>query len=260
MRLLGSFRPWALAVGQSAAKGIAAAMAIAVAIAMSASHDSAAAQEGGEERGNLAVGITGGTLGIGAEAALKLHPNVILRASASGGALTTFFDMGIEDTVRGNGQSYYWTNQSYEFRPSSIMSAGLLMDVHLFRDGGRITGGLRYLSYTLDSKLTTDGDAVLIGETVYTKSQAGDVTAEVKSGATLLPYVGIGYDSAFFKDYRFSIGIDAGVIIGSSPKATVHASPAVAGADKEEAARKLEKDLDALNYFPVLMMTAKYRF
>ncbi|MEZ5816219.1 MAG: hypothetical protein R3D44_03975 [Hyphomicrobiaceae bacterium] len=220
----------------------------------------ALAQESSEERGNLAFGVTGGTLGIGAEAALKLHPNVILRATASGGALSTFFDIGVDDTVFDKSQPYwYGTSQKYEFSPS-VMSAGLLLDVHLFRDGGRLTGGFRYLSYTLDSKLTTEGPAYTIGETYYTKQQAGNVTAEVKNGSSILPYIGIGYDSAFFKDYRFSIGIDAGVLIGSSPRVTLNTGPGVSAADKEAEEKKLAKNLDALDYFPVLMMTAKYRF
>lgn len=218
------------------------------------------------ERSNFAFGVTAGTLGVGAEVAVKLHPNLVMRASASAWTLDTAIKFDNGDRFPGLllGQ---FVEQSTTLTPS-VTSAGLMLDVHLFRDGGRMSGGLRYLDYGAEGAITSnDASLVKIGNNVYVKDSNAKVGIAVTNGSPFLPYAGLGYDAAMFKDYGLSLSIDAGVIFGSKPQAVVTATNVrtpfggqVSPEDLKIEQKKIEDDLKGLQYFPVLMLSAKYRF
>lgn len=216
------------------------------------------------ELGKFSVGVTGGTLGVGAEVAAKLHPNFVVRGTGSAWSLTTPVVLGNDNSFAVPSIAYSISSQHYEYT-SSVRSGGLLLDVHAFRDGGRMTAGMRYLSFDLDGTLVNKNNPgwVKVGSTVYrtTASEAGNVTSKVTNSSTFLPYFGLGYDSSFFKHYGLSLSLDAGVIFGGEPKATVSATgTGVTKTDLDAEQKKIESDFKWLNYYPVLMMAAKYRF
>ena len=75
------------------------------------------------------------------------------------------------------------------------------------------------------------------------------------------PYAGIGYDASFFKQYGLSLSLDAGVIVGSKPQAKVSTTGAgVSQTDRLAEQKKVETDVAFLRYYPVVMLSAKYRF
>ena len=210
--------------------------------------------------GKFSVGVSAGTLGIGGEIAVKMHPNFILRGTASTWSLNSVASIGNDTSFAVPGNSF--SSQHYGYT-SSVTSAGLLLDIHAFRDGGRMTTGVRYLAYDLDGTIINKQDVnfVKVGGTVYTKAQAGVVTAKVTNGSTILPYAGIGYDASFFKQYGLSLSLDAGVIVGSKPQAKVSTTGAgVSQTDRLAEQKKVETDVAFLRYYPVVMLSAKYRF
>ena len=131
------------------------------------------------ERSNYAFGITGGTLGVGGELALKLHPNFVIRGTGSTFSFPSIsFDNGDTFThpLYASGRI---VKQDVTLTPT-VVSAGLLLDMHLFRDGGRVTGGFRYLDFEGQGKIshgeaatltppgsTTSYKAIKVGDNVY---------------------------------------------------------------------------------------------
>ena len=88
----------------------------------------------------------------------------------------------------------------------------------------------------------------------------GPITAEVSNSSKFLPYLGFGYDSAFFSSSNISIGIDVGVLFGTNATSRIIAK-GVAQTDLDaEKARLDSRVASMVEIYPVVMMTAKYRF
>lgn len=190
-------------------------------------------EDGISNRGNWAIGVTAGTLGLGPEVAILLHPNFVLRGNA------TWLEAQLPSVSFGVGSQ----QEEYETDQVSVMSAGIMVDWHPFRDGGRFSAGVRYHDHAI-SGVRTKGP----GGIEETDSKFG---FEAVNTSKVLPYVGFGYDSAFFKDYGLSVSTDFGVLFGVSHDVT--ATPARNADD-------IETDFNGVSIFPVIQLSTKYRF
>ena len=211
----------------------------------------AAAQEG-----EFAVGPVVGTLGVGLEATMRVHPTVIIRGTG------TFLTLPSVLPARGSSSNFgpLFTDTQWTLDLAS-KTAGLTLDWHPSWNGVRLSTGLRYVDLRMSGTPTTrTPEFIAIGGTVYDTTLIGPVSAVVSNDTKILPYVGMGYDSAFFNSGHFSVGLDMGVLIGAYGSSSVHAS-GVAKSDLDKEQQIIDSRLPNLyGVFPVVTLSAHYRF
>lgn len=195
--------------------------------------------------GLVAIGLKGGTLGVGVEATVATPiENLNLRGQANG--------LNLDEDVEEDGVNY-----TGDLKLSSV---GAIADYHVGGSAFRISAG----AYINNNKFSLTGEPVAgtieIGDTVYTAAQAGTVTADVEF-STLSPYIGIGFGNALSDGRPFKFSIDIGALYQGDPEASVAATgPIVTTADLAEAERELNTELENLKWYPVVAIGLSYRF
>ena len=110
-------------------------------------------------------------------------------------------------------------------------------------------------------KGSTSVGNVTIGDHTHSSSTIGKLTASIE-GNTIVPYVGLGYDSAHFSASPFSLSLDFGALYLGKPKTNRSTEKSVADLDgdlrKEEAS--IDKKVSAFCFYPVVQLAAKCRF
>jgi hypothetical protein len=200
------------------------------------------------------VGATAGTLGPGVEASFLLYDMLVLRgnityASLDNSTLSKIFtDAG----------------QQADFQLQSL-TAGVMLDVHPFRTGWRLSGGLRYVR--LDADAVWSAGNIEMGNNDYDVARIGGLRASIRGHASAAPYVGFGYDSSHYseKGVGFRLGFDLGLLYAGSPE--IHLTPGDPAAS-ETLAADIQEFLDSIDdnvrkyykFYPVLMLSGRICF
>lgn len=192
----------------------------------------------------VGVGVAAhlGTLGLGADVAVSVHPKIGLR----GGANIFPFDISITSS-----------DVDYDL---SLPSPQFLLLADLYPVGAfRLSGGLMISSsdFELDAKLA---QPVEIGGTTYTPDQVGSLTGTFGT-RTVSPYFGIGFGNAARS--RFGFFFDLGVAFHGTPEVSAVANGPVAlvpgfqqDLDAEVAA--IQDDVDEWKFYPVLSIGVSF--
>ena len=198
-----------------------------------------------------AVGIKGGTTGIGIELTTPLLANLNLRAGISGYNYST---------------STSKSDIDYDF-DLKLMTINLLADYYPFKSSQfRITGGVTYNGNKLDmtGKPTSSG-TYTFNNVSYTTSQVSSVDATVDFNK-VAPYIGIGWGDAVQKA-GWNFTADAGVMFQGTPNSDITVNTTLTGAAKDTLLAnvnaeqsQLDDDLSAFKYYPVLTVGVSYRF
>jgi hypothetical protein len=197
------------------------------------------------DEGAFALGVKGGTLGTGVEATIGTPlQNFNLRGQING---FTYGDDIAQDGINYTGDL-------------ELFTIGGLVDYHVAGTGLRFSGG----AFSNGNKFSLTGEPVgatiQIGDTVYSTTDAGTVTADVEF-SSLAPYFGIGYGNALKGGSPLKIGLDLGVLYQGDPDANVSATgPLVAAADLAVAAEKLDTETEDMKWYPVVSIGVSYRF
>jgi hypothetical protein len=187
------------------------------------------------------VGAKIGTLGIGADAGVRLNDRFGVRLN--GNAFSFSDSREISDI-------------DYD-ADLDLRTIGLLGDWHPFGGGFFLSGGAYWNGNKADLTGKPNG-SVEIGNTTYTAAQAGSLRGDVDF-QKFAPYLGLGYYGTLFAG--FSLGVEVGALYMGSPKVSLTSnSPLVSASDLEVERRKVEDDIDDLRFYPVLMLGASYRF
>jgi hypothetical protein len=198
--------------------------------------------------GGVGVGLVAGTTGVGGELSIRPIGNFVVRAVGGWFALDHDFTIDAK---------------TYNLR-ADMISAGATLDWHAFGNGFRLSAGGRY--HTLDFSGTGNfTGAFTIGNNLYTSAQTGLISVSVKSAGTVVPYLGIGYDSTHFSESRWALALDLGVIYGGKPTSTVAAANVAAvpglAADLLIEQKKFDDAVGKYGQFwPVATLALKYRF
>lgn len=192
----------------------------------------------------LALGLKGGTTGLGLEASYNVAPWLNLRGMGTGylfSTTTSGEEFDIDSTLR-------------------IGFAGLLADIHPFSGSFRISAGAMVNLIEINSSadnITIDGDSLPDAELKATLDYP-----------TFAPYVGLGWGNAF-RGGRLSFMVDLGVIYTQLPEFTVTGSSGDPDAEAEFQAeltdfqtqgRDAINDLEWLQFWPVVSLGLSYRF
>ena len=160
----------------------------------------------------------------------------------------------------------------YNFTLSQL-AAGGLVDLHPFRNGFRVVGGLEYANFAFHQSVSTQNSFV-INQVNYTSAQIGKLYTNVSIKNNAAPYVGLGWDSAFYcgiiqdpkqatKCDNFTVSFDLGALYTGGVKVSQTTDANVAGLANNLAASAaaLQNTFNKFySFYPVLMTTFKYRF
>ena len=141
------------------------------------------------------------------------------------------------------------------------LSYGVLVDLHPFGGGFRISGGglINKNKFKMTADLTKSVE--LDGQNYSLESLEGQVTF-----SEMAPYLGIGYGNAVGADGRWHFSCDFGVMFQGSPTVSASArasDPAIQPYVDEALARevaKIQDDANAFKYYPVISVGVSYRF
>ncbi len=198
--------------------------------------------------GDVALGVKGGTLGLGGEVSAGLTPNINARVG-----FNSF-------NYSGNTTESHVT---YDYK-LKLNSVPILLDWHPFENSGfRLSGGLVINNNDVSATGTTQ-TTYTIGNTIYTGAQLGSLTGKVDFNKTA-PYAGIGWGDAVGKDARLSFSFNLGVMFQGSPKVTLVANGPVTAlpafqADLAQEQRDVQSKIDNLKYYPDLSIGIAYKF
>ena len=191
------------------------------------------------------VGVKIGTLGLGGDVTIGLHPRLNLRGNANHLDLSTERD--IDDIS-------YDLNLDYE-------SFAALLDWHPFANGFRLTGGVVFD----DGNVTLDAESSepqTIGGRTYTPAEMGTLTGTLDFDDTAV-YAGLGFGQPFHAG-RWSMIFDLGVVF-QSYEVTLTADGALADnpqfqQDLREEEQDIKDDVDDFEIYPVIAFGVAYRF
>ena len=192
----------------------------------------------------VAAGIGYGTQGLEAHGAIAVTERISLRGTYSD------FSYSVSD-IDGS-------NVSYDAE-ADFSTFGAFADWRPFATPFTVTGGAYFGDRQVKLRATPTAN-VVIGGVTYTPAQAGTLDGDFDLG-DWAPYLGVAWDTTFTNDgpgfaYRAALGVAFG-----DPSVTLTSSTGlVSSADLAAEARKIEEDGDPLKTYPVLSISAFYRF
>ncbi|MBV1752808.1 MAG: hypothetical protein KUA39_14425 [Desulfarculus sp.] len=146
----------------------------------------------------------------------------------------------------------------------ALYTAGAFLDWHPMAGGFRITGGVILNNHDINADVTPAPDRdYKIGNTTYPGYAIGKLNSKADFN-TLAPYLGVGYNGAFYAQDRLSFTCDVGVMFWGAPDITLSSSmskivPGLEQSLKQEE-KEIEDNLSYLQYYPVASMGVSWAF
>lgn len=203
----------------------------------------AAAQE---TASNLMIGVTGGTLGIGPEVTYRASETIGVRANA------TFF--GFDHEVDSSDITYDGE--------LDLQSFGLMVDLHPFGGGFRISGGARIGDNKVELSARPMGD-VEIGDDIYTAAEIGELSGNV-AAKDFAPMLTLGWAGGLTRGIK--LGLEAGAMFHGAPRVNDLTATGTLANDPQFRASlmaeeaEIEEDIDNYKIYPVLQLSLGYSF
>ncbi len=199
--------------------------------------------------GDFSLGVTGSTLGFGAEAGYDFSDRFGIRL---GGYAFSMGQDGVESGIRYDGDL-------------DLSNVGAYLDWHPFAGAFRVSGGW----FSTDNGLDVlgqpgAGDAYDIGGVTFTAAEVGTLRATADLGSSA-PFLGAGWVWGRANG-GLAWSLDLGVLFQDSPDieltstgGTLSNEPELVAAIAEEEA-ELEADVDQYELYPVVSFGLSYRF
>jgi hypothetical protein len=203
---------------------------------------------------DFALGVKGGTIGLGFEGVYRLSEQINLRAQH------TQFSTDVDESSSG-GSSDLDFNLDLD-----IGMTALMLDYHPFNGSFRLTAGYAKNANQLSGSAVPSG-SYEIGDKIYTAAEIGNVNATIdfKSAA---PYLGFGWGNAVSPDNGFGVSFEVGVLLQGAPKinlTTTKQLPTAALQQQLEAniakeTATFEDDTKSFKAWPVVALGVSYQF
>ncbi len=203
---------------------------------------------GAAQASGFALGGKVGTLGLGVEGTFSVTPHINLRADVSG----MTYDQS--DDYAGNGYNI----------DLDVLVGGLVVDVHPFKGGFHVSGGL-YANGTDLTGQADDQPFYNINGVSYPKSAVGTLKADIGFNSAA-PYLGVGWGNAADKDKRLGLNFDLGVLYQGSPEVTLSSEGGSLSNDPtfqqelKNEEQDFEDDIKNFKFYPVAAFGLSYRF
>ncbi len=198
------------------------------------------------DEGRLAIGITGGTLGIGPEVSFRFSDHLGLRANGG------FYDYSNTDDL-----------DDIEYDADlKLNSIGAMLDWYPMGGGFRVSAGGRINNNEIDLA-GTPTTTVEIGDVNYSPAQVGSLLGTVTT-RNFAPTLSLGYGGKLAKGFTF--GFELGVMMQGSPQIDNLRATGLLASDPafiqqlaiEE--QRAEDDADDFKLWPILQIGLLYRF
>lgn len=218
-------------------------------LTLAATAGAASAQGMGPER--FAIGVNGGTTGLGVEGQFHATPYVNLRVAG---------DMFNYDTDFSTDDVDYQSEIDFQ-------TISGFVDVHPFNNAFFVSAGVYGGDRSVEVRATSNRNAE-IGNVVFTPAQIGTLTGTVDFGNTA-PFLGIGFNNTFRTNGRIGFKAVAGAAFGEDPTVQLRRTAgdplpiAIATQFDQELRneeRELQEDAKDLKTFPVVQLGLSYRF
>ena len=219
-----------------------------IALSLLACTAGAAEAQSRHPRSPITAALNAGTTGVGAEAQLSLGPVFVLRA-------------GIDTLGYDFDQSYSDVDYSGRFDFDTVSGA---VDLHPFLNGWLISGGVYVGERTinLNGRPTAPVD---IGGATFTPQQVGTLSGRVKLSDTA-PFLGVGYDDAFYREGRWGFRGLVGVAWSQKPEVGLNSEGGTLSNDPtfrarlDQEARDIQEDAEDKAFFPIVQLGLTARF
>lgn len=199
-------------------------------------------------RSPITAALNMGTTGVGAEAHLAVGPVFVLR----GGIDTLGYDFD---------ETYGEVDYGGRFDFDTVSG---FVDLHPFLNGFLISGGVYVGDRTIDLDARPSA-TVEIGGATFTPAQVGTLSGRIKLSETA-PFVGIGYDDAFYREGAWGFRGIVGVAWSQQPEVGLTSSGGSLSNDPafrarlDAEAREIQEDAEDKAFFPVVQLGLTHRF
>ncbi len=197
---------------------------------------------------DFAIGLTGGTLGLGIEGTTQISEKFNVRMLAAG------YNYSKEG-------SYGSASMTYD-GIAKIKNAGVLIDFYPFTSGLRLSaGGIYNGTKVTATAQPTAGTSYTVNGNTYTAAQIGTATGEIKY-QKVMPYVGLGFGNTM-SGGKVSFGMDFGAMLGKPTASTSISNPTNNATLANDAAiedAKFKDEANKLSFYPCISMSLSYRF
>lgn len=199
-------------------------------------------------RSPITAALNLGTPGAGVEAQLALGPVFVLR----GGIDTLGYDVD---------QSFDGVDYSGRFDFDTVSA---FVDLHPFQNAFLISGGV-YIGDRSIGLSAQPSVPVEIGGQIVTPGQVGTLSGTIKL-SDVAPFVGVGFDDAFYRDSRFGFRAIAGVAWSEAPEVALNSTGGSLSSDPafrarlEQEARDISAEAEDKGIFPIVQLGATVRF
>ncbi|MFC5342559.1 hypothetical protein ACETK8_05370 [Brevundimonas staleyi] len=207
-----------------------------------------AAEAQSRNRSPITAALNLGTTGVGAEAQMALGPVFVLRA-------------GIDTLGYDFDQSYSDVDYAGRFDFDTVSGA---VDLHPFLNGWFVSGGVYVGERTIHLNGTPNAPVEIGGQT-FTPQQVGTLSGRVKLSDTA-PFVGVGYDDAFYRRGTWGFRGLVGVAWSRTPEVGLNAEGGTLSNDPafrarlEQEARDIQEDAEDKAFFPIVQLGLTARF
>lgn len=205
-----------------------------------------------EDVNRFSAGVTGGTLGLGAEVGYAFSPRVRIRGLAAG--------LDASHDIEPDGQSDLRYDADVELR-----NAAAFVDFHPFSGNFRVSAGMVVSDNSGDGSATCRQTFCNFGDGSNILVQGDRVDVDVEFSDAAHPYLGIGWSSTpdSTGDWLFSIDLGATYLGDPDVDASISGPSSgnpLAQQEVENEERNIEDDLEDFEFYPVVMIGAAYRF
>ena len=206
------------------------------------------AQAQSRARSPITAALNLGTPGAGVEAQLSLGPVFVLRA----GIDTLGYDID---------QTFDDVDYAGRFDFDTVSA---FVDVHPFQNAFLISGGV-YVGDRTIGLSAQPSTPVEIGGQIVTPGQVGTLSGAIKL-SDIAPFVGVGFDDAFYRDSRWGFRAIAGVAWSEAPDVALTSTGGSLSNDPafrtrlEQEARDISEDAKDKGVFPIVQLGATVRF
>ncbi len=207
-----------------------------------------AAEAQSRTRSPITAALNLGTPGVGIEGQVALGPVFVLRA----GVDTLGYDVDQTfDDVEYSGRFDFDTVSAF-------------IDVHPFQNAFLISGGVYVGDRDIALSARPTGPVDIGGQT-FTPGQIGTLSGAIKLSETA-PFVGIGFDDAFYREGHFGFRAIAGVAWSETPEVALGSTGGSLSNDPafrarlEQEARDISKEAEDKGFFPIVQLGATVRF
>ncbi len=197
------------------------------------------------------LGATAGTLGVGVEASALVYDKVVFRVNGTYVKLDSSWVISSSSLAN-----------DYNLNATGMFAGGIL-DYHPFSSGWRLSAGARYVDIELEGVAK---NGMSFGGVSYSASEVGNVTATIRNGNSVAPYLGFGYDSSHFSadGWGLKLGFDIGAMYIGEPDVSITTAktppiPAFAS-DVSSAVSSIKDSLRSYPFYPVAMLSARISF